>query len=185
MPYIRSMSPELPATGPSRLLRIPSPIGRIQLTGSATTLDGVAVERDGILPLDHLPEQPSRVLDDTARRLEQYFEGRHVRFTAPHGESGTDFQNEVWRVLYSLDWGEVITYGAIGRRIGRPSAGRAVGSAVRANPLPIIVGCHRVLGATGAITGYSQGAGVETKVWLLDHEGIVHASISGDVATGR
>ncbi|WP_111718369.1 methylated-DNA--[protein]-cysteine S-methyltransferase [Homoserinimonas sp. OAct 916] len=172
------MSTETTPDPPLHRVRIDSPIGRIQLTGSAATLDGVAVERDGALPLDHLPENSSRVLCDTARQLDRYFDGRRVRFTAPRRESGTPFQNDVWQILGALSWGEVITYGEIGRRLGRPTAGRAVGSAVRANPFPIIVGCHRVLAADGAITGYSQGAGVPTKIWLLDHEGIVHTQVS-------
>lgn len=173
------MLPNIAASTPSHLLRIDSPIGRLQLTGSAASLDHIAVARDGALPLDHLPDRPGRVLRDAARLLERYFGGRRARFMVPLGESGTPFQNDVWQVLRTLDWGEVTTYGAIGRRLGRPSAGRAVGAAVRANRLPILVPCHRVLGATGAITGYSHGAGISTKAWLLDHEGVVHAAVSG------
>lgn len=166
------------ASAAPHLLRIDSPIGRIQLAGSATTLNEVAIEHDGTLPLDHLPENPSRVLRNAARQLAQYFDRRRTRFTVPLCESGTRFQREVWRILGALDWGEVVTYGEIGRRLGKPLAGRAVGAAVRANPVPVLVGCHRVLGASGAITGYSQGAGIPTKLWLLDHEGIVHAQVS-------
>jgi methylated-DNA-[protein]-cysteine S-methyltransferase len=79
----------------------------------------------------------------------------------------------VWQRLAELDFGEATSYGEIGRATGRPSAGRAVGGAIGANPIPIIVPCHRVLGANGRITGYSGGNGIPTKSWLLDHEGIV------------
>ena len=87
---------------------------------------------------------------------------------------GTAFQRAVWEQLVELQWGEVISYGELGRGTGRATAGRAVGGAVGANPVPIIVPCHRVLGANGVITGYSGGEGIPTKSWLLDHEGIPH-----------
>jgi methylated-DNA-[protein]-cysteine S-methyltransferase len=78
-----------------------------------------------------------------------------------------------------LQWGEVISYGELGHATGRPTAGRAVGGAVGANPVPIIVPCHRVLGVSGRITGYSGGEGIPTKSWLLEHEGIPHSTPAG------
>jgi methylated-DNA-[protein]-cysteine S-methyltransferase len=80
----------------------------------------------------------------------------------------------VWQLLGEVPFGDVLSYGEIGRSTGRPTAGRAVGGAVGANPVPIIVPCHRVLASDGRITGYSGGNGIPTKVWLLDHEGIPH-----------
>ena len=76
-----------------------------------------------------------------------------------------------------LAWGEVASYGSVGLATGRPTAGRAVGGAVGANPIPIIVPCHRILASNGRITGYSGGNGIPTKAWLLDHEGIVHRTV--------
>ncbi|MDQ4138519.1 MAG: methylated-DNA--[protein]-cysteine S-methyltransferase, partial [Actinomycetota bacterium] len=80
----------------------------------------------------------------------------------------------VWQYLSTLPFGAVASYGEIGRSTGRPAAGRAVGGAVGANPVPILVPCHRVLASNRRITGYSGGNGIPTKVWLLDHEGIEH-----------
>jgi methylated-DNA-[protein]-cysteine S-methyltransferase len=80
----------------------------------------------------------------------------------------------VWDQLVDLEFGEVVSYGELGLGTGRPTAGRAVGGAVGANPVPIIVPCHRVLGSDGRITGYSGGEGIPTKAWLLEHEGIAH-----------
>ena len=77
-------------------------------------------------------------------------------------------------MLAHLEFGEVVSYGELGLATGRPTAGRAVGGAVGANPIPIIVPCHRVLGSDGRITGYSGGEGIPTKAWLLEHEGVTH-----------
>ena len=85
---------------------------------------------------------------------------------------GTDFQRSVWREISKLKRGETATYGEIATRIGNPTAVRAVGSAVGANPVPLLIGCHRVLGQNARITGYSGGDGLETKRLLLEHEGI-------------
>jgi methylated-DNA-[protein]-cysteine S-methyltransferase len=78
----------------------------------------------------------------------------------------------VWTRLAELEFGHAISYGELGQATGRPSAGRAVGGAVGANPVPIIVPCHRVLASNKRITGYSGGNGIPTKMWLLKHEGI-------------
>jgi methylated-DNA-[protein]-cysteine S-methyltransferase len=161
-------------TSEEHLLRMDSPLGRIQLTSDGTSITSLTIERDGALPRDGDPEKPDRVLKTAARQLDGYFAGTRKQFTLPISLAGTDFQRSVWAKLRELDWGEVTSYGAIGVATGRGPAGRAVGGAIRANPLPIIVPCHRVLAAGGKITGYSQGSGIPTKEWLLDHEGIVH-----------
>ena len=84
---------------------------------------------------------------------------------------GTSFQQRVWRTLRSLPYGRTTTYGRVARRIRRPSAARAVGLANGRNPIPIIVPCHRVIGADGSLTGY--GGGLDRKAWLLQHEGVL------------
>jgi methylated-DNA-[protein]-cysteine S-methyltransferase len=114
------------------------------------------------------------VLDEAVTQLAEYFEGTRHDFTVPVRLAGTEFQTAVWRELQALPFGGVLSYGAIGLATGRPTAGRAVGGAVGANPIPIIVPCHRVLATDGTITGYSAGEGIPTKAWLLDHEGIAH-----------
>ena len=171
--YSRRMTP-LDIT-PEFLVRTTSPIGRIQLTSDGTAVTGLLIEREGSLPLDHLPEAPTPVLDVAVTQLAEYFAGTRRDFDVPVALNGTPFQLSVWSELSSLGWGEVASYGDIGYATGRPTAGRAVGGAVGANPIPIIVPCHRVLAANGRITGYSAGAGIPTKVWLLEHENIPHS----------
>jgi methylated-DNA-[protein]-cysteine S-methyltransferase len=159
---------------PRALRRIDSPIGRIEIVGDGSAVVSLAIERDGTLPHDDLPELPDAVLDRAAEQLEQYFAGRRRDFDVPVNLAGTAFQQAVWQQLVDLEWGEVVSYGDLGRGTGRATAGRAVGGAVGANPVPIIVPCHRVLGGDGTITGYSGGEGIPTKSWLLAHEGIPH-----------
>jgi methylated-DNA-[protein]-cysteine S-methyltransferase len=85
---------------------------------------------------------------------------------------GTAFQEAVWAEIAKLGFGKVATYADIASAIGNPKAVRAVGGAVGSNPVPLVVGCHRVLGASKKITGYSGGEGIPTKKWLLAHESI-------------
>ncbi len=173
---IYSVAMITPTFASDRLLRLQTPIGRIELLSDGTAITGVAIETDGVLPHDHLPERADRLLVKTARQLGEYFSGRRHRFSVPVAAAGTMFQKSVWAKLAELGWGEVTSYGALGTAIGHPAAGRAVGGAIRANPVPILVPCHRVLTSGGKITGYSRGQGVTTKAWLLDHEGIIHSA---------
>lgn len=160
---------------PAYLVRVESPIGRIQITSNdGETIATLLIERAGELPLDHLDDAPVAVLERAADQLAEYFAGSRHSFDLPIDLAGTEFQRAVWAELTELGWGEVASYGDVGRATGRPSAGRAVGGAVGANPIPIIVPCHRILATNGRITGYSGGNGIPTKVWLLDHEGIAH-----------
>ncbi len=161
---------------PPFLRRIESPIGRIEVTSDGEAITGLSIERAGRLPWQHLPERGTAVLDRAALQLGQYFAGTRHDFDLPIVMHGTEFQRAVWNQLRDLPFGGVVSYGEIGTSTGRATAGRAVGGAVGANPIPIIVPCHRVLAANGKITGYSGGNGVPTKVWLLDHEGIEHRS---------
>ena len=111
-----------------------------------------------------------KYLDAARRALFEYFEGERKDFDdlvlAPQG---TPFQQRVWRALRSIPYGQTTTYGRIARRIRNPSAVRAVGLANGRNPIPIILPCHRVIGANGSLTGY--GGGLDVKAWLLRHEG--------------
>lgn len=159
---------------PHYLVRIDSPIGRIEVTSDGESVTSLSIERAGELPLDSLPEQSNPVLDRAVAQLEEYFAGTRTDFDLPVSLAGTEFQKAVWKELVELPFGDVASYGEIGHATGRATAGRAVGGAVGANPIPIIVPCHRVLASDGRITGYSGGNGIPTKVWLLDHEGIAH-----------
>ena len=101
--------------------------------------------------------------------LRAYFAGDlHAIDTIPVEAGGTGFQQEVWRALRDIPCGTTVSYGELARRIGRPSAVRAVGLANGANPIGVVVPCHRVIGSNGSLTGY--GGGIERKRWLLDHE---------------
>lgn len=156
------------------LRRLHSPIGRIELTSDGTSITGLAIEKDGTLPRDGEVERSCSALDDAAQQLAEYFAGERRSFELPLSAAGTAFQRSVWHELEQLPFGSAVSYADIGRATGRPTAGRAVGGAVGANPIPIIVPCHRVLASNQRITGYSGGDGIPTKVWLLTHEGISH-----------
>ena len=160
----------------SSVRRLPSPIGRLQLVGNGSAVVSLLIERDGRLPLDAEPENSDAILDHAADQLREYFDGRRRTFDIPLDLRGTSFQHAIWNELAQLDFGQVASYGELGLATGRATAGRAVGGAVGANPIPILVPCHRVLATNGRITGYSGGNGIPTKVWLLDHEGIEHRS---------
>lgn len=111
---------------------------------------------------------------DAARQLTEYFEGSRRDFKVPLDLEGTKFQRSVWEQVGQIEHGEKRSYGEIAASLGKPMAARAVGGAVGANPVPILIGCHRVLGTSNSLTGYSGGEGLKTKLWLLKHEGIEH-----------
>jgi AraC family transcriptional regulator, regulatory protein of adaptative response / methylated-DNA-[protein]-cysteine methyltransferase len=103
-----------------------------------------------------------------AEELEAYFKGELQHFSTPLSPAGTEFQRRTWQALASIPYGETISYGEQARRIGRPTAVRAVAQANGANPIVIVLPCHRVIGADGTLTGY--GGGLDRKRWLLAHE---------------
>lgn len=106
---------------------------------------------------------------DARRALEAYFEGEVAAIEAIRTLArGTDFQRSVWSALREIPCGSTLSYGALAARIGRPAAVRAVGAANGANPIPVVVPCHRVIGADASLTGF--GGGLERKRWLLAHE---------------
>jgi methylated-DNA-[protein]-cysteine S-methyltransferase len=109
------------------------------------------------------------------RQLFEFFKGTRNQFELPLDLSGTTFQRSVWAAISELKSGEHLSYKGLAQAIGKPLAARAVGGAVGSNPVPIIIGCHRILGAANRLTGYSGGGGLETKKWLLDFEGIEYA----------
>lgn len=109
-----------------------------------------------------------RVLDDTAAQLMEYFTGSRREFDLPLDPVGTEFQLQVWQVLRGIPYGATITYGEQASRLGDRNKSRAVGAANGRNPISIIVPCHRVVGSTGALTGFAGG--IDAKSWLLRHE---------------
>jgi len=150
------------------------PLGRMYLAASAEQLLGVWFEDQAHLPnlqaFGHAPEHP--VLRNAAEQLARYFAGERVTFELPLDLStGTLFQQTVWQELLRIPTGETRSYQDLSIHIGKPTAQRAVGAAVGRNPLSIIVPCHRVLGAHGALTGYAGG--LARKTALLQLEGIL------------
>lgn len=162
--------------------RVHSPLGTIIIAASAKGLAGLwFLEGQRYLPPElgapaaspGWPEDADhRVLKETGRQLADYFAGKRCHFELPLDlSSGTAFQQAVWQALLQIAPGETQSYGAISRLIGQPRAVRAVGAAVGRNPVSIIVPCHRVMGANGALTGYAGG--LARKSALLRLEGVL------------
>jgi methylated-DNA-[protein]-cysteine S-methyltransferase len=113
----------------------------------------------------------SATLESALQQLRQYFAGERRAFNLPLDPGGTDFQRKVWTAILAIPFGETLSYGDLARHVG--GSARAVGGAVAANPIAIVIPCHRVVGAHGSLTGY--GGGLRMKVWLLRHEGALLA----------
>ncbi|HEX8253202.1 MAG TPA: methylated-DNA--[protein]-cysteine S-methyltransferase [Thermoanaerobaculia bacterium] len=143
-----------------------SPIGTLR----------IATDEAGRLTRVHFVKHPEDLLDhkesDAAHvvaQLREYFAGERRTFDLELAPQGTPFQLAVWNALCEIPYGDTVTYAEIARRIGRPNAVRAVGAANGANPIPVIVPCHRVIGSNGTLTGY--GGGIDRKQFLLALEG--------------
>ena len=147
----------------------PSPIGPLLLIASRRGVRRIEFPRNGrvTMPQYGLPQDAAR-LADAAEQLRAYFAGERMSFDFARDAEGTAFQHDVWNALCEIPLGETTSYGELARRLGRPNASRAVGAANGANPLPIVVPCHRVIGSDGSLTGF--GGGLPAKRWLLDHE---------------
>src|SRR5205085_6126956 len=113
-------------------------------------------------------------LAEAARQVREYFAGERTSFDLPLAPAGTDFDREVWAELAQVGYGRTISYGELADRIGRPGSARAVGAANGRNPIALIVPCHRVIGSSGALTGYAYG--VDRKRALLELEGVLLAA---------
>ena len=116
---------------------------------------------------DHLP-----LFEEARRQLEEFFAGSRQNFDRPLNPGGTDFQRRVWRTLLDIPYGTAISYRELARRADCPRGYQAVGQANGRNPLPILIPCHRVIGADGTLGGYSGG--LDRKRFLLDLEGIAY-----------
>ena len=158
-----------------------SPVGSLLLVADGDALCGVYFEphrqlENGGAGWERAdPDDP--VLGRARAQLAAYFAGEATAFALPLGPRGTSFQSRVWMALRDIPYGETISYGELARRLGTPTASRAVGAANGRNPLSIVVPCHRVIGANGALTGF--GGGMERKQWLLEHERRVRAQGAG------
>jgi methylated-DNA-[protein]-cysteine S-methyltransferase len=144
---------------------VDTPIGRLGLVGSDSGLSRVQWSARS-----SAASESCAVLDDAAEQLAAYFAGDLVDFDLPLDLAGTDFQRSCWLALATIPYGQTVSYGEQARRLGLgPERARAVGAANGQNPLPLVLPCHRVIGADGSLTGF--GGGLHVKRFLLEHEG--------------
>jgi methylated-DNA-[protein]-cysteine S-methyltransferase len=158
------------SSSPKAVMSVETPIGPITLIAQNEKIIQVVLGKRAAAV------GSSPVLTLAKKQIANYFAGSLNRFTIPVAVEGTEFQKSVWKEIAKLATGKSISYGEIAAKIGKPLASRAVGAAVGSNPTPLIVGCHRVLGSAGKITGFTGAKGIKTKAWLLDHEGIAYRS---------
>jgi methylated-DNA-[protein]-cysteine S-methyltransferase len=162
-------------------LPAPRPVGELVVTASDTAITGVFFQtsRRGPPPTHQMgwveakqgPEEAAALLALARQQLEEYFAHRRTTFDLPLEALGSAFEHRVWNALRAIPYGTTTSYGALAKTLGDLNASRAVGLANGKNPIPIIVPCHRVVGAKGELTGF--GGGLETKRWLLEHEGVL------------
>lgn len=150
---------------------VDSPCGPLTLVAEGDVLTGLYMDYQRHRPADATfgaPSAGAEIFDRAEAQLKEYFAGQRRDFDLPLAFAGTPFQRTVWSALLEIPYGETTSYGELAQLLGRPSAARAVGLANGKNPISIIVPCHRVIGSTGALTGY--GGGLERKRYLLDFE---------------
>ena len=149
---------------------IASPIGDLLLVGDADALHGVYFQdgKRGPHKLDQSWEPAEKPFREVKRQLKAYFEGKLQDFDLPLSPQGTEFQLKVWKTLRTIPYGKTWSYGELARRIRRPDAQRAVGAANGQNPIPVIVPCHRVIGADGSLTGFGGGLPIKQKLLALE-----------------
>ena len=154
-----------------------SPVGELLLAADSSGLRMIRFEqnrhgrdeRAAWTPAAQATGAAVRALAETRAQLDAYFAGAITSFDLPLSAAGTPFQQRVWAALRDIPFGQTISYAELARRVGDLRAVRAVGGANGRNPLPLVVPCHRVIGADGSLTGF--GGGIERKRWLLRHEG--------------
>lgn len=151
---------------------IDSPIGTLLLAGEDGRLAriGFPAGKGRVAPAENW-RRDDLAFAEARGQLAAYFSGRLTRFELDLDPRGTEFQRAVWGALAKIPFGVTRSYGVLAEMIGRPGSSRAVGAANGANPLPIVLPCHRVIGSNGSLTGF--GGGIETKRWLLMHEGVL------------
>lgn len=158
--------------------RHPSPLGDLLLAGDSDALHLIAFPTGPkqVAPADAWMKDTTLFADARAQ-LDAYFAGDLTEFDLTYTLDGTEFQNSVWQTLATIPFGETWSYGQLAKALDRPKASRAVGAANGANPLPIILPCHRVIGASGDLTGF--GGGMKAKELLLTLEGVLSPPAQG------
>ena len=148
-----------------------SPVGELVIVASNNGLRAILwpTEREGRVTFTETVEEGEHhVLDQTMVQLRDYLDGERQEFDLPLDLVGTDFQKDVWAGLLEIPYGETQSYGALADALDKPGAARAVGAATGRNPISIVVPCHRLVGASGKLTGFAGG--IDSKQWLLQHE---------------
>jgi methylated-DNA-[protein]-cysteine S-methyltransferase len=156
-------------------LKMGSNLGNIRIDANEAVNDGGAIvgiyfegQRWVPDPVLNASSQAIPAIVQTIEQLEQYFAGKRQIFSISIAPVGTEFQEQVWDQISTIASAQSLSYGAIAQRIDRPKASRAVGAATGRNPISIVIPCHRVMGSSGALTGYAGG--LDRKAWLLAHE---------------
>ena len=149
-----------------------SPVGQLKLVASEKGLAAILWENDEeervTIGRDAIEDEAHPLLLETERQLNDFFAGKRTSFSLPLDFTGTEFQKKVWNALLTIPFGETRSYAQIARQIGNDDAVRAVGAANGKNPISIVAPCHRVIGASGKLTGFAGG--LENKAFLLDLE---------------
>jgi len=150
--------------------RMDTPVGLLLIAGDETGLRYIlfGAGENASEPRPGWRESDGGAVRETIRQLREYFAGNLTRFELPLAPAGTPFQLDVWRELQRIPYGTVISYGELAGRIGRPNASRAVGAANGANPIPIVIPCHRVIGSNGKLTGYGGGLAIKDALLKLE-----------------
>ncbi|QDT52003.1 Methylated-DNA--protein-cysteine methyltransferase [Caulifigura coniformis] len=159
--------------------QIDSPVGVVVLERDGDFLTGVYLpnHKGWSGPAGECRREDA-LLTAASRQVEEYFAGERTAFDVPVRLTGTPFQERVWQELTRIPYGVTISYGELARRVGQPTASRAVGAANGRNPISILVPCHRVVGSKGELTGY--GGGMEAKRWLLEWEAMRRRETAGE-----
>ena len=151
-----------------------APIGSLLIAGDAEAIRRIAFPRNGkrVRPEPGWEHSARGPVGKAIRQLREYFAGRRSGFDLPLAPEGTTFQRAVWRQLQEIPYGGTISYGELARRVGNPKASRAVGTANGANPIPIVIPCHRVIAADGKLGGFGGGLPVKQALLELETRGI-------------
>lgn len=152
----------------SKFIVCPTPLGNITIIEEGNAITHLLLPKQNA-PDDSIQKE-TPLLKEASAQLSQYFAGQRQTFSLPLSPAGTAFERQVWQALLNIPYGTAVSYGEIAHTIGNPKACRAVGRANSRNPIPIFIPCHRVIGSTGALTGYTGG--LDIKKALLRLEGI-------------
>jgi methylated-DNA-[protein]-cysteine S-methyltransferase len=164
---------------------IDTPVGRLKLIAGDKGLAAILWENDKpnrVRVREYVENNEHPLLLETERQLKEYFEGKRTSFSLPLDPIGTEFQKKVWEALSGISYGKTMTYGELAIQLGDIKAVRAVGAANGRNPISIVVPCHRVIGASGELTGFAGG--LEAKAFLLSLEGVKSGKAQMELSWG-